>query len=77
MFKIEIKQNLVSLIKLVNYKLFFYICVEIIADEILTRKIEGIEDALGNEVYFFSLKTERPSSFDLRHQFFCASFVAY
>lgn len=33
--------------------------VEIIADETLTRNIEGIEDALGNEVYFLSLKTER------------------
>ena len=33
--------------------------VEIVADEMLSKKIEGIEDALGNEVYFFSLKTDR------------------
>ena len=33
--------------------------VEIIADEMLSKKIEAIEDALGNEVYFFSLKTDR------------------
>ncbi|CAF3896121.1 unnamed protein product [Adineta steineri] len=32
---------------------------KISADEVLTKQIEGIEDALGNEVYFFSLKTER------------------
>jgi hypothetical protein len=25
----------------------------------LTKKIEAIEDALGNEVYFFSLRTDR------------------
>jgi len=37
----------------------YFFFLEIIADEILTKKIEGIEDALGNEVYFFSLKTER------------------
>ncbi len=36
-----------------------YFCVEIGADEILAKKIEAIEDALGNEVYFFSLKTDR------------------
>lgn len=30
-----------------------------IADEELTRKIESIEDALGNEVYYFFLKTDR------------------
>ena len=38
--------------------LFCYV-IEIIADEMLTKKIEAIEDALGNEVYFFFLKTER------------------
>ncbi|CAF4296461.1 unnamed protein product, partial [Adineta steineri] len=32
---------------------------KISADEVLTKQIEGIEDALGNEVYFVSLKTER------------------
>jgi hypothetical protein len=30
-----------------------------VADEMLSKKIEGIEDALGNEVYFFSLKNDR------------------
>ncbi|CAF4060228.1 unnamed protein product [Rotaria sordida] len=32
---------------------------KIIADEMLTKTIESIEDALGNEVYFLSLKTDR------------------
>jgi hypothetical protein len=37
----------------------FLVFLEIIADEMLTTKIEAIEDALGNEVYFYSLKTDR------------------
>ncbi len=41
------------------FKLILYVFTEIIADEMLTKKIEAIEDALGNEVYFFSLKTDR------------------
>ncbi len=36
-----------------------YFCVEIVVDEMLAKKIEAIEDALGNEVYFFSLKTDQ------------------
>ncbi len=33
--------------------------LEIIVDEKLTRNIESIEDALGNEVYYFYSKTTR------------------
>jgi hypothetical protein len=33
--------------------------LEIIVDEKLTRRIESIEDALGNEVYYFYSKTNR------------------
>ncbi|CAF4489754.1 unnamed protein product [Rotaria sp. Silwood2] len=32
---------------------------KIVADYELTRKIESIEDAIGNEVYYFFLKTDR------------------
>ncbi|CAF1007743.1 unnamed protein product [Rotaria sordida] len=34
-------------------------CPEIIADEMLRKKIKMIEDALRNEVVFFPLKTDR------------------
>ena len=37
----------------------FVFFLEIIADEMLTRKIETLEDALGNEVYFLFIKTDR------------------
>ena len=33
--------------------------LEIVADVPLARKIETIEDALGNDVYFLSLKNDR------------------
>ncbi|CAF0806293.1 unnamed protein product [Adineta ricciae] len=32
---------------------------KIVVNETLTKKIEGIEDAIGNEVYYLSLKTDR------------------
>ena len=38
---------------------FFFLCTEIVVNETLTKKIEGIEDAIGNEVYYLSLKTDR------------------
>ena len=41
---------------------YFLFSPEIIADEDLTRKIELIEDALGNEVYYFFLKTDRKAA---------------
>ncbi len=33
--------------------------IEIVVNEKLTRHIESIEDALGNEVYYLSSKTNR------------------
>lgn len=59
-FNIKIDRNLVN----VHKNSFFFLLkigsyLEIIADEMLTKKIEAVEDALGNEIYFFSLKTDR------------------
>jgi hypothetical protein len=39
-------------------RIHFYF-VEIVTDEMLAKKIKAIEDVLGNELYFFSLKTDR------------------
>jgi hypothetical protein len=41
---------------------------EIVADEKLTKNIEAIEDALGNEVYYFYSKANR-KSFDRQSSF--------
>ncbi len=38
---------------------WFFFCIGIVTDVRLTRSIEAIEDALGNEIYYFFLKTER------------------
>jgi len=37
----------------------FFVCIGIVTDVKLTRSIEAIEDALGNEIYYFFTKTER------------------
>lgn len=38
---------------------FFFLCLGIVTDIRLTRNIEAIENALGNEVYYFFSKTDR------------------
>ena len=55
-----IEPNLVKLdlLNLINVFSLLSI-IEISVNEILTKQIQEIEDALGNEVYFFSLKTDR------------------
>jgi hypothetical protein len=37
----------------------FFFGIGIVTDVKLTRSIEAIEDALGNEIYYFFTKTER------------------